>query len=136
MATKSEIDPRVFHTQPVIKKSADHKSVYSNMVRTAVTPFDIRMVFGQVSEPIPGDPAQQGEEFVTVIMAPEEAKAIIPLIQQALQVYEAQYGEIRDVTARLEKMKAEAAAMLAKAQTPAKSETPPKAETPRKPKKH
>ncbi|MHB1815743.1 MAG: DUF3467 domain-containing protein [Steroidobacteraceae bacterium] len=119
MATVPEIDPQIFKTAPVNRRAPDHKTVYSNVIRTGITPFDIRIVFGQVAEPIPGTPAQQVEELATVIISPEEAKAMIPFLEQAVQVYEEQYGQIRDVTSRLETMKA---AALAKAKGPAKAE--------------
>jgi hypothetical protein len=138
MATKkTEIDPRVFQNTPVFKKSPDHKTVYANVIRTAITPFDIRIAFGQVCEPTPESPAQHTEEFATVIMAPEEAKAMIPLLQTAVQGYEDGYGKIRDITPVLERMKLEALETLAKAAAmSAEADAEPKAEPPRKAKKN
>ena len=119
MAIESGIDPRIFQNPPVYTKAADHKTIYSNVARTAVSPFDIRIVFGQVSDPVPDSPAQHTAELATVIMAAEQAKALIPIMLQAIQQYEALYGEIRDISARLTKMKEEA---LAKASTPGATE--------------
>lgn len=132
MASNPEIDPRIFQTPPVNRKSLDHKTIYSNVVRIGITPFDIKIVFGQVADSIPGDPAQQVDDLATVIMSAEEAKAMIPFLQQAVQSYEAQYGEIRDVTSLIAKIKADA---LAKVATPPKTDMAPKREMQRRPKK-
>ena len=64
-------------------------------------------------------------------MSAEEAKAIVAIMQQAVSGYEAMYGEIRDLTPLLERMKAEALAKLNAAEI-----HPPTAETPRKSKKN
>lgn len=131
MATKPEIDPRVYQSAPVIRKAADHKTIYANVIRTGITPFDVRIIFGQVAEITPGDPVvQQVDDLATVIMSAEEAKAMILIVQQAVDGYESMYGEIRNLTPLLEKMKAEALARLSAA------EIPPTAEAPRKPKKN
>ncbi|MGH2508997.1 MAG: DUF3467 domain-containing protein [Ktedonobacteraceae bacterium] len=132
MATKPEVDPRVFQTPPVNRRAPDHKTIYSNVIRTGITPFDVRIVFGQVAEPTPGDPAQQIDDLTTVIMSAEEAKAMISIVQQAVQGYEALYGEIRDIMPLLERMKAEA---IAKA-TPVPAEPTVASESTRKSKKN
>jgi hypothetical protein len=98
----------------IFKKAADHKVVYSNVIRTGVTPFDIRIVFGHVIEAEAADsPPQISEDLVTVILAPEEAKTIIPYLQAAVAGYEDQFGKIRDIPAILEKMKEQVAAQAA-----------------------
>ena len=130
MANKPEIDPRVYQTAPVNRKAADHKTIYANVIRTGITPFDVRIIFGQVAEPTPGDPVQQVDDLATVIMSAEEAKAMLVIMQQAVDGYEAMYGEIRNLTPLLEKMKAEALAKLGAA------EAPHTAEAPRKPKRN
>jgi hypothetical protein len=119
-------------TPPVNKKAPDHKTVYSNVVRIGITPFDIKIVFGQVVDQVPGDPAQQTEDLVTVIMSAEEAKAMIPFVQQAVQSYETRFGKIRDVTSLMAKIREEA---LGGAAMPDKAAMAPKAETRRRSKK-
>lgn len=133
MADKSGIDPRFYQTPPVNTKAADHKTIYSNVIRTAISPFDIRLVFGQVTDTVPGTFATQTEDLASVIVAPEEAKALIPVLQQAIDHYEKVYGTIRDVTSTLNKMKEES---LAQAASQTDTTAPPKSGTPRKPKKH
>lgn len=127
MSTKPEIDPRVYQTAPIYRRASDHKIIYTNVIRTGITPFDLRIIFGQVAEPTPGgDPVQQVDDLVTVVMSAEEAKAMVTIMQQAVAGYEAMYGEIRDLTPLLERMKAEALAKLSATETPPTAETPPR----------
>jgi hypothetical protein len=133
MANESEIDPRYYQTAPVNTKSPDHKTIYSNVIRTTVSPYDIRIIFGQVADNIPGNFATQTEDLASVIVAPEGAKALITVLQQAINRYEQMYGGIRDTTSTLNKMKEDA---LAKVAVQGGASPAPKAGTPRKPKKH
>ena len=103
-----QIDPRIYQSEPVFKKSADHKSIYTNVVRAAITPFDIRIVFGQIQDAVPGSYVQSSEDLATVIMSPQEAKVAAHALETAIRGYESMYGEIKDLPPLLEKMKADA----------------------------
>jgi hypothetical protein len=114
MSKQMEIDTRVFNTAPTFTKAADYKNVYTNVVRSGVTPFDIRLVCGQVLDPDPETHGQRSEDLVGLIMSPEEAKSLLQILQGAINGYEQLYGKIRDITPLLEKFKADAIAEKSK----------------------
>jgi hypothetical protein len=97
---------------PKITKAPDYKVLYSNVVRTGVSPWDVRITFGQVAETT--DQTPTAEDQVTVIMAPGQAKAVLGILQTTVQGYESMFGEIKDITPIMEKAQAELAASKAK----------------------
>jgi hypothetical protein len=92
-------------SKPVLTKAPDYKNLYSNVVRSGVTPWDIRITFGQLVESPDNVPG--AEDQITVIMSPAQAKAVLGNLQTSIQGYESLFGEIKDLTPIIEKAKAE-----------------------------
>jgi len=66
--------------------------IYANWVRIGRTPFEISIDLGYRSAPAPP------ESFpVRVLMAPEHAKSLQVLLNDALADYEAEVGPIREL---------------------------------------
>jgi hypothetical protein len=92
---------------PKITKAPDFKIVYSNVVRSGVSPWDIRLVFGQIGESDEQIPV--AEDLVTVVMSPPQAKSVLQILGGIIQSYEAIFGEIKDLMPILDQAKAEQA---------------------------
>jgi len=86
----------------VTRKASDHRSIYANVCRTNTGPWDISLIFALMVETEGGSPGQaHPEDLVTVILSPEEAKAVAGIVASAVQSYEQAYGPIKDLTALL-----------------------------------
>jgi hypothetical protein len=66
--------------------------VYSNWIQAGRTPWDIALVFGQIRETSPGNPAIV--HLVNVVMTPQMAKALIGTLRVTVRDYEKDNGEI------------------------------------------
>jgi hypothetical protein len=82
-------------------KHPDHQEIYTNTARIGVSPWDIRIMFGHVIEPIPNKP-QVGQDLVTIVMSPQLAKILMGQWAKSIASYEAAYGEIPDLTSILQ----------------------------------
>lgn len=74
-------------------KGPEHKSLYVNSSRMGISPYDVRMVVGQVIEVAEG---QVNEDHATIIMSPEHAKAFLRNLEKTIASYEETFGEIKD----------------------------------------
>lgn len=88
---------------PKFLRTPEYKTVYTNFVRGGATAYDIQITFGQLVNTVPED--QTVQELVTVIMSPGESKALLRALTTTIQLYEKQYGEIRDLQPVLEEAK-------------------------------
>ena len=76
--------------KPAIK-APDFRMIYVNSTKMGLSPWDIRLILGQVVEE-GGD--QLHQDMVTVVMSPQHAKAFSAAVAQTVATYEAQFGEI------------------------------------------
>jgi uncharacterized protein DUF3467 len=74
-------------------KTADFVSRYTNNVRFERTVWDLKFVFGQLDQSTPGETATQ--QHTAVSMAWSEAKVVAYLLLTQLELYQAEYGQIR-----------------------------------------
>lgn len=68
------------------------QSLYSNSVQTRVTPWDVRMEFGELG--IATGQELVVQQKVAVTMSPTHAKAFMEVLQRELHNYEEQFGTI------------------------------------------
>lgn len=98
-------------------KSPEHKNLYVNSSRMGISPYDVRMIVGQVVEIAEG---QVNEDHATIIMSPEHAKAFLRNLEKTIASYEENFGEIKDPLV-LQKAEAEPKVEAKAGKKPAKS---------------
>jgi Protein of unknown function (DUF3467) len=81
--------------QPKIQltNAPDYREGYANSVQVRVNLWDFFLVFGVLSQTTPD--AVSIQNFQGVYLSPQQAKALLNLMQQNVQQYEATFGEIR-----------------------------------------
>jgi flagellar protein FlaG len=80
-------------TRIVLDKSPDYRERYANSVQIRVNLWDFFLMFGNISQT-----AQDNvhiENFQGVYVSPQQAKALLNVLQQNVSQYEAAFGEIR-----------------------------------------
>ena len=79
-------------------KAPDYREIYSNVSRVAISPWDLRLVFGQTVEG-----ATQGQlvmqDVMTVVISPQHAKILLESWTTAMKTYETHFGEVPNLTA-------------------------------------
>ncbi len=105
---KAEIDQR-----PLQMEMADveqvrgegYMSTYANSVNLMVSPWDIRLIFGELMDT--GDKrGARIENRASVVMSPQHAKAFSIILARHLEKYEAEHGAITLKPETEEKLKA------------------------------
>jgi len=79
--------------RPVESVRADKfVSGYANYVEVQKTPWDFRLTFGEI---LTADREKLTvSEFASIVMSPQHAKSLLPLLIQQLAAYENEYGPI------------------------------------------
>src|SRR5690242_13747766 len=85
-------------TQPVAPKiqltnTSDYREGYANSVQIRVNLWDFLLLFGRVNQTSPDNVAIQN--FQGVYVSPQQAKALLNVLQQNVTQYESAFGEIR-----------------------------------------
>jgi flagellar protein FlaG len=82
-------------TQPriVLEKSSDYRESYANSVQIRVNLWDFFLMFGNINQTSPE--SVQIQNFQGVYVSPQQAKALLNVLQQNVSQYEAAFGEIR-----------------------------------------
>ena len=82
-------------TQPriVLEKSAAYREDYANSVQIRVNLWDFFIMFGKLNQTAPD--TVNIENFQGVYVSPQQAKALLGLLQQNVSQYESAFGEIR-----------------------------------------
>lgn len=84
-------------TQPQAPKiqlvnSAEYRDNYANSVQIRVNLWDFFLMFGRVNQSAPD--LVTIHNFQGVYLSPQQAKALLNLLQQNVQQYEAAFGQI------------------------------------------
>ena len=81
--------------QPKVQlaNTADYRESYANSVQMRVNLWDFFLLFGTVSQTSPD--AVTIQNFQGIYLSPQQAKALLNVLQQNLKQYEAAFGEIR-----------------------------------------
>lgn len=102
MATTSKETLAVVTQAPKYGQAQDHKYIYVNGARMAISPWDLRIVYSTAKD-IGGDTIN--EDQVTVVMSPQHAKAALRNWATTIKKYEDIFGVIPDLTDLLETAK-------------------------------
>jgi hypothetical protein len=76
-----------------LEKTEDYREGYANSVQLRVSLWDFFLLFGQVKQS--GPERVTIENFQGVYLSPQQAKALLNVLGQNVQQYEAAFGEIR-----------------------------------------
>jgi hypothetical protein len=81
--------------QPKIEVAAtpDYRENYANSIQVRVNLWDFFLLFGTLSQTSPE--AVSIQNFQGIYLSPQQAKALLNIIQQNISQYEATFGEIR-----------------------------------------
>ncbi|HWF08250.1 MAG TPA: DUF3467 domain-containing protein [Bryobacteraceae bacterium] len=77
----------------VLEKSADYRESYANSVQIRVNLWDFFLMFGNINQTSQDN--VQIHNFQGIYMSPQQAKALLNVLQQNVSQYEAAFGEIR-----------------------------------------
>lgn len=77
----------------VLEKSADYRESYANSVQIRVNLWDFFLMFGNISQTSQDN--VQIHNFQGIYVSPQQAKALLNVLQQNVTQYEAAFGEIR-----------------------------------------
>src|SRR5918911_1537284 len=76
-----------------LEHTADYRETYANSVQVRVNLWDFFLMFGIINQTTPD--AVTIQNFQGVYLSPQQAKALLNVLQQNLKQYEATFGEIR-----------------------------------------
>jgi Protein of unknown function (DUF3467) len=81
--------------QPNVKltNSADYREDYANSVQMRVNVWDFFMVFGTLQQQ--SETQVEIRNFQGIYISPQQAKALLGLLQQNVAGYESAFGEIK-----------------------------------------
>ncbi len=82
-------------TQPNIKltNAPDYRESYANSVQVRVNVWDFFLVFGTLQQQTPEE--VEVRNFQGVYLSPQQAKALLTILQQNVVNYEKTFGEIK-----------------------------------------
>jgi hypothetical protein len=73
--------------------TAEYRENYANSVQIRVSLWDFFLMFGRINQTAPDH--VQIHNFEGVYLSPQQAKALMNLMQQNISQYEAAFGEIK-----------------------------------------
>jgi hypothetical protein len=76
-----------------LEKTSEYREGYANSVQIRVNLWDFFLLFGVVNQTAPDRVSIQN--FQGVYLSPQQAKALLNVLQQNVSQYEAAFGEIR-----------------------------------------
>lgn len=82
-------------TQPklLLEKAPDYREGYANSVQIRVNLWDFLLLFGIVNQSTPD--TVHINNFQGVYLSPQQAKALLGVLQQNVSQYESAFGEIK-----------------------------------------
>lgn len=76
-----------------VMNTPDYRENYANSIQVRVNLWDFFLLFGTLSQSAPDAVAIQN--FEGIYLSPQQAKALLNVMQQNITQYEATFGEIR-----------------------------------------
>ena len=73
----------------------EYRENYANSVQVRVNLWDFLLLFGRVNQNAPDGGSISIQNFQGVYVSPQQAKALLNVLQQNVTQYEAAFGEIR-----------------------------------------
>jgi flagellar protein FlaG len=86
--TPSSQQPKV-----ILDKAPDYREAYANSVQIRVNLWDFFIMFGNISQT--AQDSVHINNFQGVYVSPQQAKALLNVLQQNVSQYESAFGEIR-----------------------------------------
>jgi len=82
-------------TEPKIQvtNTPEYRETYANSVQVRVNLWDFFLLFGTLTQNAPD--AVSIQNFQGIYLSPQQAKALLNIMQQNVSQYEATFGEIR-----------------------------------------
>jgi Protein of unknown function (DUF3467) len=80
-------------TRITLERSPDYREGYANSVQIRVNLWDFFLMFGQINQTAQDN--VQIQNFQGVYVSPQQAKALLNILQQNISQYESAFGEIR-----------------------------------------
>lgn len=77
----------------VLHKTADYRETYANSVQIRVNLWDFYLMFGTINQTVPEH--VEIHSFQGIYLSPQQAKALLGLLQQNVNQYESAFGEIK-----------------------------------------
>ncbi|HVV47144.1 MAG TPA: DUF3467 domain-containing protein [Bryobacteraceae bacterium] len=77
----------------VLHKTADYRETYANSVQIRVNLWDFFLMFGTINQTVPEN--VEINNFQGIYLSPQQAKALLGLLQQNVNQYESAFGEIK-----------------------------------------
>lgn len=77
----------------LLEKAPDYRESYANSVQMRVNLWDFFLMFGNIDQNTPEN--VHIRNFQGVYVSPQQAKALLGILQQNISQYEAAFGEIR-----------------------------------------
>ena len=76
-----------------LDKSPDYREGYANSVQIRVNLWDFLLLFGQIDHTVPD--SVRIANFQGIYVSPQQAKALLGILQHNISQYESAFGEIR-----------------------------------------
>jgi hypothetical protein len=76
-----------------LTNAADYREAYANSVQIRVNLWDFFLLFGVVNQTAPDQVSIQN--FQGIYVSPQQAKALLNVLQQNVSQYEGTFGEIK-----------------------------------------
>jgi hypothetical protein len=94
-ASHLHFQPMSVPTQPNVKlvNSSDYRESYANSVQMRVNIWDFFLAFGTVQQQ--SETQMEIKNFQGIYLSPQQAKALLGLLQQNVSGYETAFGEIK-----------------------------------------
>jgi hypothetical protein len=77
----------------LLEKATDYRESYANSVQIRVNLWDFFLMFGQIEQNAPDN--VHIKNFQGIFVSPQQAKALLGILQQNVSQYESAFGEIR-----------------------------------------
>ena len=76
-----------------LEKASNYLEEYANSVQIRVNLWDFFLMFGKINQTAPDSVSI--ENFAGIYVSPQQAKALLNILQQNIGQYEAAFGEIK-----------------------------------------
>jgi uncharacterized protein DUF3467 len=76
-----------------LSSTADYREHYANSVQVRVSLWDFFLLFGTINQTAPDSVSIQN--FQGIFLSPQQAKALMNVLNQNVQQYESAFGEIK-----------------------------------------
>jgi flagellar protein FlaG len=80
-------------TRVQLENAPDYREGYANSVQVRASLWDFFLIFGTIQQAAPDSVSIRN--FQGIYLSPQQAKALLNLLQQNLSQYESAFGEIR-----------------------------------------